>query len=66
MSRGDWYVDKKEICDRCCISPKYFDLHFKKDPRMKVIEFYRPNKSWWATDKVKKVVDEIMEELRQN
>ncbi|MGK0575549.1 hypothetical protein [Macrococcus capreoli] len=62
MARGDWFIDKKEICNRLCISSEYFDLHFKKDPRMKVAEIKR-GKSWWQTDKVKEAVTEIMYEL---
>ncbi|WP_414055229.1 hypothetical protein [Macrococcus equi] len=63
MARGDWFVDKKELCDRLCISPKYFDIHFKKDPRMKVHEIVRQGKSWWDTEQIKEVTKRIMYEL---
>lgn len=63
MTRGDLFLDKKEICNKLCISPEFFDLHFKKDPRLRVIEVRRKRKSWWETEKAKSVLTEIMYEL---
>ncbi|UTH10944.1 hypothetical protein [Macrococcoides canis] len=62
MTRGNWTIDKKELCNRLCISPEFFDLHFKKDPRIRAYEIKR-GKSWWITEKVKDAAIEIMVEL---
>lgn len=64
MARGDWFTDKKEICNRLCISERYFDTHFRDDPRMQVAQI-KNRKYWWDTEKAEKAAKEIMYELSE-
>lgn len=65
MSKGDWFIDKKTICENMCISTKYFEIHFMKDPRIKSCEYRKGRKVLWETDKVKKYIKDIIIEISE-
>lgn len=65
MTKGDWFIDKKTLCDKLCIGTTYFDEHFLNDFRMKSCEYRKGRKVLWETEKAKKYVKDIIIEISQ-
>ncbi|MEY8559566.1 hypothetical protein AALF85_02485 [Jeotgalicoccus halotolerans] len=63
--KGNWFIDKKTICEKMCISTRYFEIHFMKDARLKSCEYRRGRMVLWETDKAKKYVKDILNEIAE-
>lgn len=64
--KGSWFIDKETICSNMCISKTFFDDYFKKDPRLLSCEYKKGKKILWETEKAKKYVKDILEEIVDN
>lgn len=46
MKKGDWFIDKKTLCEKLCIVTTYFSEHFLNDLFMKSCEYRKSEKIW--------------------
>lgn len=63
MAKGEWWVDVPTLCEKLCISERFFYSHFNKDPRVEVFKVSRGSKNWFESKKIEPVLSEIMYEL---
>lgn len=62
--RGEWFSDRKTLCERFCIGQTFFNENFRDDPRMKSIEYKKGNKLiLWETEKAKQYMKDILSEI---
>lgn len=63
--KGVWFSDKETICNNMCISKSYFEAHFQKDTRMKSCEYKKGRKVLWETEKAKRFMKDILNEIAE-
>lgn len=62
--RGQWFSDRQTLCDNFCIGKTFFEDNFRKDPRMKSIEYKKGTKLiLWETEKAKQYMKDILSEI---
>ncbi|ACA41634.1 hypothetical protein J2D69_17815 [Lysinibacillus sphaericus] len=55
-------VDLKKMSELLCMSERYIEDEFLRDPRVKVLEVRRRKKRWWKYKPLIQVIDEIVSE----
>lgn len=64
--KGEWFADKKTLCDYMCIGSTFFDDYFRHDPRMRSCEYKKGTKKiLWETEKAKKHMKDILLEIAE-